>query len=62
MKRHATDVVALTIGCVYLAVVGVWALAKAVTIDLPRGGWFVAAALVLIGVVGLAAALRPNRS
>jgi hypothetical protein len=62
MKRHAIDVVALSLGCAFLAIVAVWALAKAVTIDLPSGGWFVAAVLVVIGVVGVAAALRPNRS
>jgi hypothetical protein len=62
MKRHATDVVALTLGCAFLAIVGVWALAKTVTIGLPSGGWFVAGLLVVIGVMGLAAALRPNRS
>jgi hypothetical protein len=62
MKRHATDVVALTLGCAFLALVGVWALAKTVTIDLPSGGWFVAGFLVLIGLVGMGAALRSNRS
>ena len=62
MKRNATDVVALTIGCVYLAIVGVWALAKAVTIDLPSKGWFAAGLLIVLGSVVLATALRPNRS
>ena len=62
MKRHATDVVALSLGCVFLAIVGVWALAKTVTIELPSKGWFAAGLLVVIGIVGLAAALRPNKS
>jgi hypothetical protein len=62
MKRHATDVVALTAGCVVLAIVAVWAVAKVVTIDLPSKGWFAAGLLVVLGVVGLAAAVRPNRS
>ena len=62
MKKHATDVVALSLGCAFLALVAVWTVAKAVTIDMPSGGWFVAAVLVVIGVIGLAAALRPNRS
>jgi hypothetical protein len=62
MKKHSTDVVALTAGCVFVAIVAVWAVAKAVTIDLPSGGWFAAGLLVLLGIVGLAAALRPNRS
>jgi hypothetical protein len=62
MKRHAADAVALTAGCAFLVIVAVWAVAKAVTIDLPNKGWFAAGLLVLLGIVGLAAALRPNRS
>ena len=62
MRRHATDVVALTTGCVFLAIVAVWAVAKAVTVDLPSRGWIAAGLLVVIGMVGLAAALRPDRS
>ena len=61
MKRQATDVVALSLGCAYLAVVAMWAVVKTVTIDLPSGGWFVAGLFVVAGVVGLAAAVRPNR-
>jgi hypothetical protein len=62
MKRHEIDVVALTLGCSLLALVAVWALVKTVTVDLPSGGWFVAGGLIVMGVVGLVAALRPNRT
>lgn len=62
MKTHATDVVALTLGCSFLALVAVWVLVKTVTVDLPSGGWFVAGALIVMGVVGLVAALRPNKT
>jgi hypothetical protein len=62
MKRHATDVAALTFGCVFLALVAVWALAKTVTVTLPSGGWFVASGLVFIGLITLAAALRPHKA
>ena len=62
MKRHPADAVALTAGCVFLAIVAVWAVAKAVTIDLPSKGWLAAGLLVVLGIAGLAAALRPNRS
>jgi hypothetical protein len=62
MKRHATDVVALSFGCAFLALVAVWALTKTISINLPSGGWLAAGLLVVIGVVGLAATLRPNRS
>jgi hypothetical protein len=62
MKRHATDVAALIFGSAFLALVAVWALAKTVTITLPSGGWFVAGCLVVIGIVGLAAALRPHKT
>jgi hypothetical protein len=37
-------------------------VAKAVTIDLPSKGWLAAGLLVVLGIAGLAAALRPNRS
>jgi hypothetical protein len=62
MRKHAIDVVAMTAGCVFLAIVAVWAVAKAVTIDLPSKGWLAAGLLVVLGIAGLAAALRPNRS
>jgi hypothetical protein len=61
MKRHPTDVVALVLGCVLLAVVAVWALAKTVTLHLPSGGWFIAGGFVVAGLVGVATVLRPSR-
>jgi hypothetical protein len=61
MKRHPTDVVALILGCVLLGVVAVWALVKTVTMNLPSGGWLIAGALVVAGIVGVVTALRPSR-
>lgn len=61
MNRHATDVVALTLGGALLALVVVWALVKTVTIDLPSGGWFLAGGLIVAGLVGMSVALRPSK-
>lgn len=61
MNRHPTDVVALTLGCALLALVVVWALVQTVTLELPGAGWFLAGALIVVGLVGLAAVLRPSR-
>jgi hypothetical protein len=46
---------------VLLGVVAVWALVKTVTMNLPSGGWLIAGALVVAGIVGVVTALRPSR-
>ena len=62
MKAHSTDGLSLTFGVIFLAIVGWWALAKSVDITLPNLGWFVAGALILLGVLGLLGALRRQAS
>ena len=62
MRRHATDMVSLALGIVFFVVVAVWALAKSVTVDLPSGGWVVAGALIVLGLAGVVAAVRPRKS
>jgi hypothetical protein len=61
MKPHRTDGVSLSFALVFLAVVGWYALAQVVDLDLPAVGWFVAGGLILLGVLGLFGALRSAR-
>ena len=53
MKAHRTDGVSLSFAIIFLAIVGWWLLAQVVDLDLPAVGWFVAGALILLGVLGL---------
>jgi hypothetical protein len=61
MKAHRTDGVSLSFAIIFLAIVGWWLLAQVVDLDLPAVGWFVAGALILLGVLGLFGALRAAR-
>jgi hypothetical protein len=62
MKPHRTDGVSLTFALIFLALVGWWLTAQLVNLPLPAVGWFVAGALILLGVIGLLGALRSNRA
>jgi hypothetical protein len=62
MKAHPTDGLSLTFGVIFIAIVGWWALAKSIDLSLPNLGWFVAGALIVLGVLGLLGALRRQRS
>jgi len=53
MNRHALDVFSLVCGSVFLAVVAGWLVTRWINLDLPPAGWFVASALVLLGILGL---------
>jgi hypothetical protein len=55
------DAVSLAFGVVFLAFVAWWQLARWVTIDAPRLGWFVAGGLILLGIAGVVATLRSDR-
>ncbi|SCG56640.1 hypothetical protein GA0070613_2706 [Micromonospora inositola] len=61
MKAHRTDLVSLAFGLVFLALSVWWLLARILGLTVPPVGWFLAGALVLIGVLGLAGALRSGR-
>lgn len=61
MKAHRTDGISLSFALIFLAIVGWWLLAQVVDLDLPAVGWFVAGALILLGVLGLFGALRAAR-
>lgn len=61
MKAHRTDLVSFAFGLVFLALSAWWLLAQLLGLSLPPVGWFLAGALILIGVFGLVGALRSGR-
>jgi hypothetical protein len=66
MKRHRADVVSLVFGLIFLGVALSWMFGWSFdwTFDvaLPRAGWFLAAGLILLGILGLTRALRAGRN
>ncbi|HEY2947600.1 MAG TPA: hypothetical protein VGJ53_04245 [Micromonosporaceae bacterium] len=62
MRAHRTDGVSLTFAVVFGVFVGWWGLAQAIDLELPTVGWFVAGALILIGLLGVLGALRAGRT
>lgn len=60
MKRHPVDVISLIFGLIFVGIAAWWLLARVSSIALPVG-WVVAIALVVIGTIGLLAAIRPSR-
>lgn len=62
MNKHQTDAVSLVFGSIFLLAAAWWLLGRLVEVDVPRAGWFVAGGLVLLGLLGLVASTRPNRS
>jgi hypothetical protein len=61
MNRHRTDAVSLSFGAVFLLVAGWWAIGSRLHIGLPALGWVLAVGLILVGALGLLAALRGGR-
>lgn len=62
MKAHRTDLLSFAFGLVFLALSAWWLLAQLLGLALPPVGWFLAGALILIGIFGLVGALRSGRS
>ncbi len=62
MKSHRTDGVSLTFGLVFLVMTGWYLAARLVDLDLPMMGWAVAGGLIVLGLLGLAGALRNSRA
>jgi hypothetical protein len=64
MKRHATDMVSLVFGFLFLAIAAWWAVVRYINIDIdvPNLGWIAAAALIALGLIGVAASLRGDRT
>src|SRR5687767_3209553 len=64
VNRHATDMVSLVFGLAFVMISAWWLVAQAFDLDLnlPRGGgWLVAAALIIFGLLGVTASLRGGR-
>ncbi|MEV4618747.1 hypothetical protein AB0J74_08595 [Asanoa sp. NPDC049573] len=62
MKPHRTDLLSLTFAIVFLAIFGWWVFAQVVNVDVPAPGWWVAFALILLGLLGLIGAIRSTRN
>jgi hypothetical protein len=62
MKRHDIDPISLAFGGLFVAVVAWWLFVRTIDLNLPPIGWFAAGGLVLAGLAGLFAALRPHRT
>ncbi|MFD0787180.1 hypothetical protein ACFQZ8_25040, partial [Micromonospora azadirachtae] len=61
MKAHRTDLVSFAFGLLFLALTAWWLSARILGLAVPPAGWFLAGALILIGVFGLVGALRSGR-
>ncbi|SCE79026.1 hypothetical protein GA0074695_1137 [Micromonospora viridifaciens] len=61
MKAHRTDVVSFAFGLVFLALSAWWLLGRILGLMLPPVGWFLAGALILVGLLSLVGALRSGR-
>ncbi|SBT51248.1 hypothetical protein GA0070621_3990 [Micromonospora narathiwatensis] len=61
MKAHRTDIVSFAFGLVFLALSVWWLLARILGLTLPPVGWFLAGALILVGLLSLVGALRSGR-
>lgn len=62
MKGHRTDLVSFIFGLIFVGLSLWWLLAQILGLALPAVGWFLAGALVLIGVLGLVGAVRSART
>lgn len=61
MKAHRTDSISLFFGVAFLLISGGYLAALYLNLDLPSMGWFIAAGLILLGIVGAVTALVPSR-
>jgi hypothetical protein len=61
VKAHRTDLVSFVFGLLFVALAVWWLLAQLMGLALPPVGWFLAGALILIGLLGLVGALRSAR-
>jgi hypothetical protein len=61
MKRHATDSVSLFFGLAFLGIAVAFLFFQGTDAQVPDVRWFLAAGLVLLGLMGIFGALRPRR-
>jgi hypothetical protein len=63
MKRHATDLVSLIFGLLFLLTAAWWygAIYLDLDLNLPNIGWFLAGGLIVLGLIGVGASLRRDR-
>jgi uncharacterized membrane protein HdeD (DUF308 family) len=61
MNRHDTDVVSLAFGIIFAAVTGWWLLVRWAGAEASAAGWFLAAALIVFGAVGVVTTVRSAR-
>jgi hypothetical protein len=61
MRPHRLDGVSLTFGLLFFGIALWWVIAQLWTVELPAGGWLIAGALILFGVIGLSGAIRSGR-
>ncbi len=61
MNRHDTDPVSLVSGLVFAAFFGWWLLLRWIRVASPGPGWYVAAALLVLGALGILTTLGSSR-
>ena len=60
LRAHPTDVVSLVFGLIFLGAAGWWLVGSVFGAHLALG-WIIAGTLIVIGGIGLLAAVRPSR-
>jgi hypothetical protein len=61
MNKHEIDAVSVATGVAAVGLAAWWLLDQFIDIRRPDAGWFVAGALLLLGVLGLIAAIGSDR-
>lgn len=61
MSSRRVDSTALVFGIAFVVIAGWWWLSRVVDVRLASAGWIIAAALIAIGVAGIARAFRSPR-
>lgn len=65
MKRHPTDVVSLAFGLLFLGAAAWWLVRPHRLLGhlgIPHFGWFAAGTLIVLGLLGITASVRGERS
>jgi hypothetical protein len=61
MKRSSTDTPAMVFGLIFMGIAGWWFVARGAGFGLPSIGFVTAGLLIVLGLVGIASALRNAR-